>query len=265
VLAAFYTWRIEPHWLEFVYRDLPIAQSATACLRDGVWVQLSDLHIGPQVDDDYLIATFRRVDALQPDIVVHTGDLISYRSGHTIEQARRVLAHVPRGRLGSAAILGITTTGEIGRMPVSPQSVEQLFTAAGTTVLRNARTTIAGLHLIGLDDLWAGRFSLWAAFQSFDFNQPRSCSATIPIPAIFPDGRGTTAGSWRDIPHGGQVQAALFSRHRCLPVRQQTLHVRRIFPARRTPTLHQPWSWSPVARAVQCSSGNPRLSNCCGA
>ena len=34
-------------------------------------VQLSDLHIGPQVEDDYLCETFRRVTALHPDIVVY--------------------------------------------------------------------------------------------------------------------------------------------------------------------------------------------------
>jgi len=106
--------------LEFVYRDLPIA-NLPPLLAGRRLVQLSDLHIGPQVDDDYIIETFRRVDALQPDIVVHTGDLITYRSGHTFDQARRVLAHFPRGRLGSVAILGNHDYGKNWTRPVLPR------------------------------------------------------------------------------------------------------------------------------------------------
>jgi len=170
-LTVLYTWRVEPHWLEFVFRDLPIANLPPLLVGRRL-VQLSDLHIGPQVDDDYIIETFRRVAALQPDIVVHTGDLVTYHSGQTIEQARRVLVHFPRGLLGSVAILGNHDYGRSWADARIAASVEQLLTAAGTTVLRNARTTIAGLHVIGLDDLWAGRFSLEAAFRSFDFNQP---------------------------------------------------------------------------------------------
>jgi len=53
-------WRIEPHWVEVVRRDLPIAHLPPALVSKTL-VQLSDLHIGPQVEDEYLLASFRMV------------------------------------------------------------------------------------------------------------------------------------------------------------------------------------------------------------
>src|SRR6187399_284514 len=75
--TGFYTWRIEPHWLQIVERDLPVVHLPPGL--EGVRLaQLSDLHIGPQVDDSYLQGVFERVRAIAPEIVVYTGDFISY-------------------------------------------------------------------------------------------------------------------------------------------------------------------------------------------
>ena len=57
VLTGLYAWRIEPEWLEITHRDLPIAHLPPQ-LTGKTLVQLSDIHIGPQVDDDYIRRTF---------------------------------------------------------------------------------------------------------------------------------------------------------------------------------------------------------------
>ena len=49
-----YTWRWEPHWVEIVERSLPVANLPER-LQGVRVVQLSDLHIGPQVEDAYLM------------------------------------------------------------------------------------------------------------------------------------------------------------------------------------------------------------------
>ena len=170
-LTGLYAWRIEPHWLEVVNRDLPIAHLPDS-LAGRTLVQLSDLHIGPKVDDDYVIDTFRRVASLQPDIVVHTGDLVSYRDPRTIEQARRVLAHFPRGRLGTAAILGNHDYGRAWSDMQVAARISNLLSDTGAMVLRNATTVIAGLQIAGLDDLWSGRFQPWAALRAIDSTRP---------------------------------------------------------------------------------------------
>ena len=60
--VGFYTWQWEPHWVEFVRRPLRVL-NLPGRLRGVQLVQLTDLHIGPQVDDGYLLRTFDRVRA----------------------------------------------------------------------------------------------------------------------------------------------------------------------------------------------------------
>src|SRR5688500_10144266 len=50
---GFYTWRVEPHWVQILERRLPISNLPPE-LSGCRMVQLSDLHIGPRVDDSYL-------------------------------------------------------------------------------------------------------------------------------------------------------------------------------------------------------------------
>ena len=97
---GFYTWRVEPHWLEFVYRSLPI-RGLPASLQGRTLVQLSDIHVGGRVDDEYVTDTFRRVAALRPDIVVVTGDLISYHS-ISLRADGVNLSELPDGSTGHA-------------------------------------------------------------------------------------------------------------------------------------------------------------------
>src|ERR1700749_1721066 len=87
--AGLYTWRIEPHWLEITRRELAIRGLAHE-LEGRTLAQISDIHVGPQVDDDYIVETFQRVSAMRPDFVAYTGDWISYRGPQQFEQLRRV-------------------------------------------------------------------------------------------------------------------------------------------------------------------------------
>lgn len=219
MLAGLYTWRVEPHWLEFVQRDLAIDNLPSPLIGTRL-VQLSDLHIGPQVDDDYLIDTFRQVRALRPDIVVHTGDLITYQAAQTIGQARRVLTHFPRGRLGTVAILGNHDYGRIWADDGIAAMIERLLTEAGATVLRNTRTTIAGLHLVGLDDLWTGRLSLAAAFAAFDQRRPALVLCHNPDSCDLPGWQDYRGWILAGHTHGGQCKPP-FLPPPLLPVRNR--------------------------------------------
>src|ERR1700758_2986121 len=63
-----YTWRIEPHWIEFSYPRLPIA-GLPKQLEGCTLAQLSDLHVGPKVDDAYIIESLQRVREHSPDFL----------------------------------------------------------------------------------------------------------------------------------------------------------------------------------------------------
>jgi uncharacterized protein len=156
-LTGLYTWRWEPHWLEFTYPTLPI-RGLPKELEGKTLAQIADTHIGPEVDDDYVIESFQQTQAQSPDFVVFTGDWISYRSVQQFEQLKRVLAHVPHGRLGTIGILGNHDYGRAWSMPDVADSVSQIARDAGVTVLRNDAVTVAGLRFIGLDDFWGLNF-----------------------------------------------------------------------------------------------------------
>jgi uncharacterized protein len=155
--VGLYTWRIEPHWLEFTYPALPVSDLPRE-LEGRTLAQISDLHIGPKVDDDYIIQSLRRVQELSPDFVVVTGDWITYRGPQQIEQLLRIMPNMPRGRLGTVGILGNHDYGFNWRMIHVANQVAASVRAAGVTLLRNESVTIAGLQFIGLDDLWSPRF-----------------------------------------------------------------------------------------------------------
>jgi uncharacterized protein len=155
--VGLYTWRVEPHWLEITQPLLPI--SGLSHELDGLTLaQLSDLHIGPKVDDEYILHSFRRVQELAPDFVVFTGDWITYRGPHQLEQFRRLAAQLPRGRMGTIGILGNHDYGFQWDMVEVADRVTQIARAAGVTLLRNDAVTIGGLQFIGLDDLWGPFF-----------------------------------------------------------------------------------------------------------
>jgi predicted MPP superfamily phosphohydrolase len=152
-----YTWRIEPHWLEFTFPELPIPGLPRE-LVGRTLAQISDQHVGERVDDAYIIKSFRRVQELAPDFVVFTGDWITYSHTREFEQLRRVLAHLPHGRLGTVGILGNHDYGSRWRMVDVAEKVSSIASAAGVTMLRNQAVSVAGLQFIGLDDLWGPRF-----------------------------------------------------------------------------------------------------------
>ena len=155
--TGLYTWRWEPHWLEFTYPQL-LVRGLPPQLDGLTLAQISDTHVGPEVDDDYIIDSFRRTQAQSPALVVFTGDWISYRGERQFDQLRRVLAHVPHGRLGTVGSLGNHDYGRGWRMLDVADQISHIAEQADVIMLRNSAITIAGLQFVGLDDYWSPRF-----------------------------------------------------------------------------------------------------------
>ncbi len=218
-LTALYTWRVEPTWVEFVRRDLPIANLPPA-LAGKTLVQLSDIHIGPQVDDEYVARVFARVTALNPDIVVHTGDLVTYAGPKTIAQARTVLGSFPRGKLGTFAILGNHDYGRNWSQPEVADQIARLLAEAGCTVLRNRSTEVAGLTIVGLDDLWARRFFPQLVLPHLPRGQPAIVLSHNPDSCDLPGWGGHQGWILAGHTHGGQCKPP-FLPPPLLPVRNR--------------------------------------------
>ena len=170
LLTGLYTWRIEPYWIEFVKRSLPIANLPER-LRGKTLIQISDIHIGNKVDYQYIIDGFKWAAAMKPDIVVYTGDYVSYEDAHQLDQLREVMVDAPQGTLGTVAILGNHDYGKgWSKASISARVTEELE-RAGLTVLRNGSAEVSGLNIIGIDDLWGTNFEPKTATERYRPNE----------------------------------------------------------------------------------------------
>jgi uncharacterized protein len=202
--VGLYTWQIEPHWIEIVRRPLPIRGLPDA-LRGRTLAQLSDVHVGPRVSDDYLLETFARVRALLPDIVVFTGDFVSYETD-VFAHAARVYREPPRGRLGTFGILGNHDYGPNWAHPeVAARLVDQLQ-AAGIHVLRNDVAEVEGLQIAGMDDLWGRRFDPVRTIAALDRDRAALVLSHNPDTVDRPGWEGYRGWVLSGHTHGGQCK-----------------------------------------------------------
>ena len=153
-----YAWRVEPRWLQVVRRKMAI-RNLPQELVGAALVQASDLHIGPQVDDAYLFHVFGLIRELSPEIVVYTGDFISFYSDLR-EHVPRVMTQLACGSLGTFGILGNHDYGAGWRDSHTANHVASLAENSGVRILRNDLANVCGLQIVGLDELWADRCDL---------------------------------------------------------------------------------------------------------
>ena len=168
--TGLHAWRVEPHRLEIVRRPLAV-RGLPPALAGRTLAQLSDIHVGPRVADDYVVSVFTRVAALQPDIVVITGDLISHHAD-VFAQMEQIYRHFPKGRMATLGILGNHDYGPAWSHPEIADRVVEVAGGCGITMLRNQVHEVDGLQIVGFDDLWADRFEPTAALTTCDTRRP---------------------------------------------------------------------------------------------
>ena len=156
------------------------------------------------MDEDYLIHSLERARAFSPDIVVFTGDFVTWEQTN-LDQVDRVLSHFPRGRIATLGIFGNHDYGPTWRDPRVASQIMSLVERREIRVLRNETASVAGLDFIGIDDLWSGRADTKRAFLQ------RTSPAAIAL-CHNPD--GLDALPWDDFTgwvlaghtHGGQCK-----------------------------------------------------------
>ena len=199
-----YAWQVEPRWASLVRRALPIAGLPRA-LEGKTLVQLSDLHVGPIVGDDYMLGVFGDVARLAPDIVVVTGDWTTDHPG-IMAQAERVYASLPRGRLATLGILGNHDYGHGWLDQRHGGNIAAIARHAGCTILRNELTEVAGLQVVGMDDLWASAFRPEMALRALDASRPMLALSHNPDTVDLPGWDGFRGWILAGHTHGGQVK-----------------------------------------------------------
>lgn len=156
--VGLYTWRVEPHWLTVTRRDMPVRNLPPA-LDGRTLAQVSDIHVCPRVDFDYLCHAMRTLSALQPDMVCLTGDFMSQGSARERnDEVARLLEHLATPPLGRFAVFGNHDFGERWDDMTVAERLQKRLTNCGVTVLRNTSTVVSGLRIAGVDDVWSPNF-----------------------------------------------------------------------------------------------------------
>ena len=160
-------------------------------------VQISDLHAGPLFRAAAVRRIVRLASSLRPDVVVLTGDFVSYRSIGYLPDAARELARL-RAPSGVFAALGNHDHWE------DAPRVRADLRKVGIRVLVNENVRLRnGLFLAGVDDLMSGEPDLGRTLDSI----PRRQALIILShnPTVLPELADRSCLILAGHTHGGNV------------------------------------------------------------
>ncbi|MCZ6681214.1 MAG: metallophosphoesterase [Candidatus Poribacteria bacterium] len=187
---------IEPQWIEITEHEITVANLPPAFEGFSI-VQLTDLHHSSIVTLDYLQACFRQAVRLQPDLVVLTGDYITYQEKYAKPVAQAIREIIVEAGIPTYAVLGNhdhwNSSPDAAVFPLRNRwkgdgsEVFNALTVAGVRVLTNESVLLQRgadrLWLIGCDDFLSGNFDLDRALASVPASaEPRLLLMHNPYP-----------------------------------------------------------------------------------
>ncbi len=145
-----YTNKVEPGWVEITQVSLTLPHLASEF--DGYRIaQISDIHMDIWTPRDRLAQAVEMVNRQLPDLVVVTGDFVTYLAGYFAADLVAALGALAPRR-AALAVLGNHDHW------TDATSVRQVIAQSGIVELSNAVYTLrrgeAMLHIAGVDDVW---------------------------------------------------------------------------------------------------------------
>lgn len=196
-----YSIQVEPSWLSVEQVEIPIKKLKPA-LEGFKIVHMSDIHLHPYTQLEFVRKAVAKANTLQPDLVVLTGDYV-LESAESIFELAPALASL-NSKYGIFTSLGnhdLWTNAEV---------VLAGLRQAGLPVLVNDGVALGVgsdlLYLAGLDDGWSGQLDLSASLAKLPQDAPVILLAHEPDLAdnFALDGRISLQLSGHS--HGGQVR-----------------------------------------------------------
>ena len=169
-LASLYTWQVEPFWLEFVKRKMPIKNLPNNLIGKTL-MQISDVHIGNRFDYNYIIESFQKAQSYNPDFVAYTGDYVSYENQEQFSQLAEVLEHSVKGKIATVGILGNHDYGKNWSEQDVADKITEHLQLSGIDILKNNQKEYEGLNFIGLDDYWGLNFNPKKVMNHYNSNK----------------------------------------------------------------------------------------------
>lgn len=199
--GALYAYSVETAWLDIERLQLPV-KNLGADLEGLKIVQLSDLHLYPHTQLDYIQDVVATARELQPDLVALTGDYVLANAEAIFDLAPALTAINPR--YGFFAVLGNHDLWTNERI------VQRGLEQAGIRLLKNEGLALGigrdRLYIAGVDDGWSGRPDLTQAMAQHPGDAPTLLLAHEPDLAdrFASDERVSIQLSGHT--HGGQVR-----------------------------------------------------------
>lgn len=203
-IPGFYSWQVEPFWVEFVQRKMPI-QNLPESLVGKTLMQISDLHVGNRFDWRFLIDSFKEAKKFDPDIVVYTGDFVSWESEEQLHQLSEVMANSLKGKLATLGILGNHDYGKNWMEVDVSRKICKILNQNGIQMLNNSKTIVEGLHVYGFEDLWSPNFNPFQAMKSYNSSQANLVLCHNPDVCDLDVWNGYQGWILSGHTHGGQV------------------------------------------------------------
>ncbi len=164
--VGFYAWQVAPHWIETTHMKMPLA-GLPPNWQGKRLVQISDIHVGPDIDYRYLQWALEKTLALQPDLLAITGDFMTCVYGEQVDAAVKLIERLNPQQQPIIVTLGNHDYGSPYRSSVATNLLDRLA-MIGCIPLRNSSTVIDGLSIAGTDDLWSGRLRFDATLAEVD-------------------------------------------------------------------------------------------------
>lgn len=196
-----YSTEIEPDWLSVEQVEIPLKKLRPA-LEGFKIVHMSDIHLHPYTQLEFVQKAVAKANTLQPDLVVLTGDYVLESADSIFELAPALAGLNPK--------YGIFTSLGNHDLWTNAEVVLAGLRQAGLPVLVNDGVALGVgsdlLYLAGLDDGWSGQLDLTAALAKLPQDAPVILLAHEPDLAdnFALDGRISLQLSGHS--HGGQVR-----------------------------------------------------------
>jgi len=210
VLNGLYAWKIEPYRVQYRFVDMPIKKLPKKLMGKTI-MQISDLHIGERMANDFFLKTFKTAQKYQPDFVIYTGDYVNYKSKKQLAELEKVMQHTVKGKLGTIAVLGNHDYGQDWDNAQIAKQITQVLQNAGITVLRNETIQIENLNFIGIDDVKGTNFYPKKAFQHYNSKQANIVLCHNPDVCDMNVWQNYKGWILSGHTHGGQVKIPFFS------------------------------------------------------
>lgn len=170
-MTGLYSWQVEPFRLEFVRETMTLPQLPPH-LDGKLLMQISDTHVGDRFDYHFIIDSFKKAQAVKPDIVVYTGDFVNYENPSQFGQLNKVYKYAVKGKLATLGVLGNHDYGLNWRQQKVADNITDILDSHGIEILSNQKRSIEGLDIIGLDDYWAPNFRPRMGLSRYDSKTP---------------------------------------------------------------------------------------------